>query len=367
MTVAELVRGLPGVAVSGPGDGIVLSLAVDSRSAGPGTLFAALPGARTDGARFAADAVTRGAVAVLGRGPAPPTSRRGPRGSPRMRRGRPSAALAKRFFGAPDERLLVVGMTGTNGKTSTTHFLAGALDHAGIPTAIGGTLGQRFGAVTSGPTLTTPEAPQLFGFLAEAERAGARAAALEVSSAALVADRVAGMRFTAAVLTNIGHDHLDLHGTHEAYRAAKRRPVRGARCLGGGGPPGGRRLPEEFGRAARAARRVTFGEAAGADWRISEHRPSAIRGAVPARRPRFRGRGLDPPQRRLGRAEHRRGRRRGGRAGGRPGGGGRGRWRRCRTCRAASSGWRPGSPSRRSWTTPTPPRRSSACWRCCAA
>ncbi len=275
MTVAELVSGLPGVAVSGPGDGVVLALSVDSRSAGPGTLFAALPGARTDGARFAGEAVARGAVAVLGRGARPVDL---PQRAAWIAADAPRtalAALAKRFFGAPDERLAVVGITGTNGKTSTTHFLAGALDRAGIPTAIGGTLGQRFGASSSGPTLTTPEAPQLFGFLDEAHRAGARAAALEVSSAALVADRVTGMRFAAAVLTNIGHDHLDLHGTHEAYRAAKCRLFEALEAPAAAVLPGDDACLPEFTEASRTAHRVTFGETAGADWRISEHRPSA--------------------------------------------------------------------------------------------
>ena len=275
MTVADLVRGLPGVAVCGPDGATVRSFAIDSRTTGPGALFAALPGARTDGARFAGDAVTRGAVAVLGRGPRPAgfashaawIAADAPRQA--------LAALAKRFFGAPDERLAVVGVTGTNGKTSTTHFLAGALDRAGIPTAIGGTLGQRFGQVGSGPTLTTPEAPQLFGFLAEAERAGARAAALEVSSAALVADRVHGMQFSAAVLTNIGHDHLDLHGTHAAYRAAKRRLFEALETSATAVLPADDACVEEFTHASRAARRITFGESGGAEWRISEHRPSA--------------------------------------------------------------------------------------------
>lgn len=289
MTVADLVHGLPGVAVSGPGDGRVLSLAIDSRAAGPGTLFAALPGARTDGARFAADAVARGAVAVLGRGPRPadlpPHAAWIAADAPR----RALAALARRFFGEPDERLIVVGVTGTNGKTSTTHFLAGALDRAGIPTAIGGTLGQRFGAVTSGPTLTTPEAPQLLGFLAEAERAGARAAALEVSSAALVADRVAGMRFAAAVLTNVGHDHLDLHGTHEAYRAAKRGLFEALDASAAAVLPADDACVEEFARASRAARRVTFGESAEADWRVSDHRPSVAGARFRLEGPGFAG------------------------------------------------------------------------------
>jgi len=275
VTVAELVRGLPGVAVSGPGDGIVLALAIDSRTAGPGTLFAALPGTRTDGARFAEDAVAHGAVAVLGHGPRPAAL---PQRAAWIAADAPRktlAALAKRFFGAPDERLAVVGVTGTNGKTSTAHFLAGALDRAGVPTAIGGTLGQRFGASRSGPTLTTPEAPQLFGFLDEAQRAGARAAALEVSSAALVADRVAGLRFAAAVLTNIGHDHLDLHGTHEAYRAAKRRLFEALNASAAAVLPEDDVYLSEFAEASRTTRRVTFGEAAGTDWRVSEHRPSA--------------------------------------------------------------------------------------------
>ncbi len=279
MTVAELVRGVPGLAVSGPDDALVGSIAIDSRLAGPGSLFAALPGARTDGVRFAGDAVARGAVAVLGPGPRPATL---PPHAAWIAAETPRAALAglaKRLFGAPDERIAVIGVTGTNGKTSTAHFLAGALDRAGIPTAVGGTLGQRFGALASGPTLTTPEAPQLFGFLADAERAGARAVALEVSSAALVADRVSGMRFAAAVLTNIGHDHLDLHGTHEAYRAAKRRLFEALDAPAAAVLPADDPFAEEFRAASRAARCVLFGEGEGADWRVSQHR-AALTGAT---------------------------------------------------------------------------------------
>jgi len=278
VTLADLVRDLPGTAVAGPGDAAVLSLAIDSRAVTPGALFAALPGARVDGARFVGEAVARGAVGILARGPRPAdlvdrvawVSAPAPRAA--------LAAIARRFFGAPDERLAVVGVTGTNGKTSTTWFLAGALERGGVRTAVGGTLGQFIGARTAdtaGAALTTPEAPQIFGFLAAAERAGAGAAALEVSSAALISDRVGGLRFAAGVLTSIGHDHLDLHGTHDAYRAAKRRLFEGLDARAVAVLPLDDPFHDEFAAASRAGRTVTFGDSPAAEWRVSAHRPSA--------------------------------------------------------------------------------------------
>ncbi|MBP7146019.1 MAG: UDP-N-acetylmuramoyl-L-alanyl-D-glutamate--2,6-diaminopimelate ligase [Acidobacteria bacterium] len=272
MTAGSLVAGLPGLRLHGAADAPVTGIALDSRAVRPGDLFAALAGARADGRAFVPDALARGASAVLS---APPRPAAG--GAAWIEADEPRAALAsvaKRFHGAPDERLSVIGITGTNGKTTTALLLAGALGAAGRPCAVGGTLGL-IGvdpAARATTSLTTPEAPALWAFLAAVARDGARAAALEVSSAALVAERVHGMRFAAAILTGIGHDHLDLHGTHEAYRAAKRRlfaqlPAGAVAVL-----PADDAYVREFAAAAGAARVVTFGDGTG-DWQIRDHRP----------------------------------------------------------------------------------------------
>src|SRR3546814_9412725 len=161
-----------------------------------------VPGARVDGHDLAADAVERGAVALLVERPvdvAVPqvqvTSVRGAMGP-----------LAATFWGRPSRRVPVVGVTGTSGKTTTTHLLASVLEHHGWPTAVIGTL--------SGPR-TTPEAPELQALLAAAVAAGRQAVSLEVSSHALPLGPIRGTRFAVAVFTNLSHDHLDFHRSDE--------------------------------------------------------------------------------------------------------------------------------------------------------
>jgi UDP-N-acetylmuramoyl-L-alanyl-D-glutamate--2,6-diaminopimelate ligase len=275
-TVAELIEDLDGLRPDGRSDRPVVDVTVDSRAVAEGWMFAALGGARTDGRRYVGDAAGRGASAVLGRGPRPTDLPERvawiESDDPRVDLGR----IARKLHGAPDEELSVLGITGTDGKTTTAHLLAAALDGAGWPTATGGTLGQRFRRVERETALTTPEAPELYRFLDEARRDGARAVVLEVSSAALAARRTHGMRFAAAGLTGIGHDHLDLHGTLEAYAAAKRRLFEEL------SPDAVAVLPiedpwtEEFVRACPAERVVTFGSREGADWVVSD--PEVARG-----------------------------------------------------------------------------------------
>jgi UDP-N-acetylmuramoyl-L-alanyl-D-glutamate--2,6-diaminopimelate ligase len=209
-TLARLVGGAAAdVAVpGGAGDVVITSIDFDSRDVRPGALFCCLRGEHRDGHDFAAGAIAAGAAALLVDHrldlPVPQLVAADTR--------RTMAQLAASFFDHPSRALDVVGVTGTNGKTTTTHVLADALDALGRSTGVIGTL--------SGAH-TTPEAPELQRRLAEFRAEGRNAVAMEVSSHALALDRVAGMRFRVAIFTNLGRDHLDFHATPERYFAAK--------------------------------------------------------------------------------------------------------------------------------------------------
>ncbi len=212
-TVGQLTAraGLTGRAtITGDAAVVVTSVTLDSRSVEPGALFCCIPGERTDGHRFAAAAVARGAVAVL-------VERRLDVPVTQVRVDSVRAAvgpLAAELAGRPSEALTVVGITGTNGKTTTAHLLAAILDRARRPAGVFGTLDG---------SLTTPEAPELQARLAAARAARIAAVVMEVSSHALDLHRVDGTRFAAAVFTNLGRDHHDFHGSTERYFAAKAR------------------------------------------------------------------------------------------------------------------------------------------------
>ncbi len=200
----------------------ILDLALDSRLVLPGTLFAALPGHRTDGSRFIADAVAAGAAAVLARtGTAWPD--RVPR-RPLLLHEAPASALARlasHMAGPPPAR--IVAVTGTNGKTSTAEFLRQLWALGGLRAASLGTLGVVAPASPHevGPALTTPDSISLARTLARLARDGVRAAAIEASSHGLSQHRLDGLRIDAAGFSNLTRDHLDYHGTLEAYRRAK--------------------------------------------------------------------------------------------------------------------------------------------------
>ncbi len=188
----------------------VASIELDSRSVGPGALFCCLPGRVTDGHDHAPDAVARGAGSLLVERPLDLPVVQAIVGTGRARPA--MARLACAFNGFPARSLVTVGVTGTNGKTTVSHMLGAVLDAHGTPAVVIGTLdGAR----------TTPEAPLLQLQLAGALGQGRRAAVLEVSSHALTESRVDGIVFDAAVFTNLSHDHLDHHGTMEAYFSAK--------------------------------------------------------------------------------------------------------------------------------------------------
>lgn len=213
--LADLVGALgdvaPDLVVDGAIDDVaVTDVVLDSRRVAPGVLFCAIPGQTTDGHLHAAAAVAAGAAAVLCERPLGLSV-------PELRTAQPRAAMARlaaEVHGRPSEALDVVGVTGTNGKTTVTHMLRAILEAAGRPT---GTIGTLSGV------RTTPEAPDLQRQLAELRDSGRVAAAIEVSSHALVQHRVDATRFRVAVFTNLSRDHLDFHGTMEAYFQAKAR------------------------------------------------------------------------------------------------------------------------------------------------
>jgi UDP-N-acetylmuramoyl-L-alanyl-D-glutamate--2,6-diaminopimelate ligase len=208
----------------------VRGIACDSRQVAPGFLFFAFPGQRADGRAFAAQAIERGAVAVV-------SESARPEGSPsvwiQVEHGRRALALAARaFYGRPDERLGITGITGTNGKTTSSYILDSVLRAAGKTTLLVGTIEYRLGGSAVAAVNTTPESLDLFRLFAELETAGGSHATMEVSSHALALARVHGIRFHTGVFTNLTRDHLDFHHTMEEYFAAKRMLFEGA-----GAPP----------------------------------------------------------------------------------------------------------------------------------
>jgi len=277
MRLSELVRGLQ--IVGDPGaDPEITGVAHDSRAAAPGDLFVALPGQRFDGRAFAAQAVARGAVAVVG--PEPGGAAAG-LGVPWLVTAEPRAVLgplAAHVYGHPDEELILAGVTGTNGKSTVATLIAAILDAAGRPAGFLGTLGYRFGARTYAGGHTTPEASDLFRTLRRMRDDGAAAVAMEVSSHALDMGRVAGVSFDAAVFTNLTRDHLDYHHDLEDYFAAKRKLF--DHLKPGGRPavnvddPYGRRLAIELPGA------LTFGEGGDVAARDVELSTAGIRGIL---------------------------------------------------------------------------------------
>jgi UDP-N-acetylmuramoyl-L-alanyl-D-glutamate--2,6-diaminopimelate ligase len=273
MKLSSVIRGTG--ATGDPGaDPEVRAVAHDSRDVRPGTLFFALPGARADGHAFAADAARAGAVAVVAErrvdcAPAllllAPSARRA------------MAVAAANFHGRPGDALRLVGITGTNGKTTVAYLVEACAQAAGFPVGVLGTVTHRFPGGSRPATHTTPESTEVQALLAEMRDAGAKGAVLEVSSHALAQERVAGLRFAAAGFTNLTRDHLDYHGDMDGYFAAKRRLF--AEHLAPDGTavvnaqdPWGARLADQLGPGRRLWR---FGIRTGDDLR-----PLEIRGGL---------------------------------------------------------------------------------------
>ncbi|WP_028696614.1 UDP-N-acetylmuramoyl-L-alanyl-D-glutamate--2,6-diaminopimelate ligase [Pseudomonas cremoricolorata] len=203
-------------------DPLIRELTLDSRQVRPGDLFLAVPGAQLDGRQHIADALSRGAAAVayeeqdatvLPLTDVPLIPVRGLIAQ--------LSEIAGRFYGEPSRQLEMVGVTGTNGKTSVTQLLAQALDLLGQRCGLIGTLGTGFHGDLQSGRLTTPDPIAVQSTLNDLKKAGARAVAMEVSSHALEQGRVAALAFDIAVLTNLSRDHLDYHGSMQAYAAAK--------------------------------------------------------------------------------------------------------------------------------------------------
>ena len=273
MRLSELVKRLKEVpqAMSATltADPEVIGVAHDSRTVEPGDLYVAMVGQRFDGRTFAPAAVAQGAVAVAGPGAAPeglgvPWV---PVEDPRSVLG-PLSALV---YGHPDQELVLVGVTGTNGKSTVATLVSAVLSAADLPAGFIGTLGYRFGESSFPGGHTTPEASDLFRTLRRMRDAGARAVAMEVSSHALDMGRVAGASFDCAVFTNLSRDHLDYHPDMESYFAAKRRVFSqlkpGGRAVVNVEDSYGLRLAQEIPGA------VTFGE--GGDVRVREVKMTA--------------------------------------------------------------------------------------------
>jgi UDP-N-acetylmuramoyl-L-alanyl-D-glutamate--2,6-diaminopimelate ligase len=205
--------------IEGPLPPAITSLAVDSRAVTPGSLFVAVRGERVDGHLFLHEAVARGAAALV-------VEHRIDIDVPQIVVADTRVAisrLADAFYDHPSRVLFVFGVTGTNGKTTTSYLVRAIAEAAGLPCGVIGTLGGAFGDRVWPLENTTPLALELHGVLAAMRDAGARAVAMEVSSHALALGRVDDVRFGSATLTNVTRDHLDFHGTFARYVAAKRR------------------------------------------------------------------------------------------------------------------------------------------------
>jgi len=247
------------------GSVVITGLAYDSRAVTLGTLFFCVSGLQHDGHAFAPDAIAAGAVALVVQRPLG-------LGVPEVIVPSVRAAMAPaaaRFHGDPSRRLRVVGITGTNGKTTTAFLVRALMEATGEPCGLLGTVKSVIGGVDREALRTTPEAVDLQADFAAMLQAGDRACAMEVSSHALHLDRADAVHFAAAVFTNLTQDHLDYHGTMEEYFLAKRRLF--APTSADAYPPALSviNLDDPYGRrlAAELPRAVTFGIDQPADYR----------------------------------------------------------------------------------------------------
>jgi UDP-N-acetylmuramoyl-L-alanyl-D-glutamate--2,6-diaminopimelate ligase len=224
--LGNLLQGIAGVTMSGGGDRDIALVTADSRRVVPGALFVALRGAQVDGHRFLGDAIARGAEAIAGEDAAAIRCAEGP--ADLVRVVVPSGAawfgvVMARWWGNPSHRLGMIGVTGTNGKTTTTHLIRSIYETAGRRTGLIGTVAYAVGAEIRPASHTTPDAETLQALLAEMSARGVTDVVMEVSSHALAQDRTSGCAFDVGVFTNLTQDHLDFHGTMDAYAAAKQR------------------------------------------------------------------------------------------------------------------------------------------------
>src|SRR5436190_2532031 len=251
MDLERLVAALGAADVVGRAPVEVRDLAYDARAVGPGSLYFCVPGAVADGHDFAPDAVKRGAVALVVERPLG-------LGVPELVVSSSRAAMAQaadEFFGRPTDELHVAGVTGTNGKTTTTFLLYAILAAAGRRPGLIGTIEARVGGERRGVKRTTPEAIDLQRLFREMLDAGDRSVAMEASSHASALHRLDRVRFSVLVFTNLSHEHLDFHGGMEEYFEAKRRLFLDAN------PPAAVNVGDAYGQrlAAELPEALTFG------------------------------------------------------------------------------------------------------------
>ncbi len=224
MKLSEIAMELAGTKLTGDAD--IGGLCADSRVAGEGDLFFCFQGTKTDAHNYAAEAVARGAAAVL-------CEREISVSCPQLivEDARESMARAcAAFCGHPERAMRMVGVTGTNGKTTTAAMIANILNEAGVATGVIGTLGAVYGNVHVPPSLTTPDPVCLYPLLQEMAEAGMKTVVMEVSAHALALKKEAPIFFDVAVFTNLSQDHLDFFGSMQAYAAAKKRLFTRQKC-----------------------------------------------------------------------------------------------------------------------------------------
>lgn len=268
MKLKEILEELPHLEVTGYADPDITAVTYDSREVAPDSLFVAIKGYRADGHDFLADAVGRGAAAAVVERAMPAAGGVPQIIVPDSRRALAAAAAA--FYRHPGRELAVVGVTGTNGKTTVAFLLDGIFRAAGYKTALASTVKNVVAGLERRARLTTAEAPEVQAFLREAADVGCAAAVVEVSSHALALSRVAGVPFAAAVFTNLSHDHLDFHGDMDSYFAAKaslfEQLSEGAPAVVNADDAYGRELA-----ASRTGRVVTYGaRATTSDYRVAD-------------------------------------------------------------------------------------------------
>jgi UDP-N-acetylmuramoyl-L-alanyl-D-glutamate--2,6-diaminopimelate ligase len=220
VNLKELISHFPPTFGSEPADAVISGLALDSRQVKPGYLFIALEGGSSDGHLFIPEAIARGAAAVVG------TKRLDQLGVPYLKVNDGRLALAQlsaAYYDFPARKLVVIGVTGTDGKTTTANLIYSILQKAGIQTGMISTVNAQIGerVLDTGFHVTTPEAPDVQRYLSEMVAAGISHVILEATSHGLAQQRVAMCEFDLAVVTNITHEHLDYHASYEEYRAAK--------------------------------------------------------------------------------------------------------------------------------------------------
>src|SRR5260221_1408664 len=221
MQLRQLIENIPAATVEGPLDREVAGIAYDSRRVTPGMVFVAIPGRHADGHEFISTAIERGATAVICEHNGIATSRATKIKVADVREALARASIS--YYQHPSSKLKMIGVTGTNGKTTVAFMVKAILEAAGIKTGLIGTVRYEIGDRVIPAQRTTPESLEVQQLMAQMLRSGCQACVMEVSSHALDQKRVLGIEFDVALFTNLTRDHLDYHGTMENYFAAKQK------------------------------------------------------------------------------------------------------------------------------------------------